>query len=206
MKVLQSSIFRAVCSIIIGVLLIKYPENTVTGITIFIGVLFFLPGLFSIITYFNAKKHPEEVYDVQGNLIAGGKPTIPIVGAGSILLGLLLALTPDLFVKSLMYVLGAILVLGAINQYVSLINIRKIGNVAWQFFIVPTIILLTGLFVIFYPNLSAGIPLIIIGWCCLVYGITEFINAIKIHSINKVAAKESSQQNMEQKETQQEEQ
>ena len=39
MKVLQSSLFRALCAIIVGVLLIKYREDTVTWITIAMGVL-----------------------------------------------------------------------------------------------------------------------------------------------------------------------
>ena len=40
MRILQSSVFRALCAIIIGVLLIKFPDNTVKGITVAIGVLF----------------------------------------------------------------------------------------------------------------------------------------------------------------------
>lgn len=48
MKVIHSSIFRAVCAIIVGVLLIQYREQTVTWITIAIGVLFFLSGVISL--------------------------------------------------------------------------------------------------------------------------------------------------------------
>ena len=40
MKILQSSVFRAICAIAVGIMLIKYPDNTVTWITIAIGVLF----------------------------------------------------------------------------------------------------------------------------------------------------------------------
>ena len=47
MKIVQSSFFRAICSIIIGVLLLRNPENTVTWITLAIGVMFLLSGLFS---------------------------------------------------------------------------------------------------------------------------------------------------------------
>ena len=42
MKVVHSSLFRAVCAIIIGVLLIQYREHTFTRITIAIVVLIFL--------------------------------------------------------------------------------------------------------------------------------------------------------------------
>ena len=34
MKILQSSFFRAICAIAVGILLIKYPDNTVTWITV----------------------------------------------------------------------------------------------------------------------------------------------------------------------------
>ena len=39
MKIVQSSFFRAICSIIIGVLLLRYPDHTVTWITLAIGII-----------------------------------------------------------------------------------------------------------------------------------------------------------------------
>ena len=56
MKVIQSSLFRALCAIIVGALLIQYREQTVTWITIAIGVLFFLSGVFSLLSYMSAKR------------------------------------------------------------------------------------------------------------------------------------------------------
>ena len=60
MKILQSSLFRAICAIAIGILLIKYPDNTVTWMTVAIGVLFLLSGIISVIVYVNARKHVAE--------------------------------------------------------------------------------------------------------------------------------------------------
>ncbi len=158
-----------------------------TGITVCIGILFLIPGIFSLITYWSAKKNerPEQVIDTEGNVISGGKPMFPIVGLGSVLLGLCLALMPATFVSILMYVLGAILVLGSANQILALINIKKIGRVPWGFYIVPSLILLTGLFVLLYPIESASLPLIIIGYCCLIFGITECINSLKSYRLRK---------------------
>ena len=59
MKVVHSSFFRAICAIIVGALLIQYREQTVTWITIAIGVLFFLSGIISLATYFSAKRKPQ---------------------------------------------------------------------------------------------------------------------------------------------------
>ena len=61
MKVIQSSFFRALCAIIVGALLIQYREQTVTWITIAIGVLFFLSGVFSLLSYMSAKRSAEKM-------------------------------------------------------------------------------------------------------------------------------------------------
>ena len=110
------------------------------------------------------------------------KPMFPIAGIGSILLGLLLALMPTVFVSFLMYVLGAVLVLGALNQLFVLIRAARLLHISWLFYIFPTIVLLTGLYVLLKPMESATLPLIIIGWCLIVYGVVECINTIKVYA------------------------
>ena len=57
MKILQSSVFRAICAIVVGGMLIKNPDSTVKGITIAIGVLFLISGVISCVVYFNARMH-----------------------------------------------------------------------------------------------------------------------------------------------------
>ncbi len=189
MKIFQSSIFRALCAIIVGVLLLKFPQDGVTWLTVAIGVLFLISGVIALRAYANARKHAGEdtITDREGRIISGGQPTFPIVGAGSVILGLTLALTPGVFVNGLMYILGGIMILGGINQFVSLISARRFGSISLSYWVAPSLILLTGLFVILKPMESSELPLLILGWCCLVYGVTEIINAIKIHSIRKQA-------------------
>lgn len=196
MKILQSSIFRAICSIAVGAMLIKNPDSTVKGITIAIGVLFLVSGVISCLAYFNARMHSaeNEVYDADGKLLVGGRPMFPIVGLGSVILGFVLALMPGAFVTSLMYVLGAIILLGALNQFLSLIQARKFAVLPLWVWVCPTVIMLTGLFVIIKPMETAGLPLLILGWCLLLYGITECINAFKIQQCKKSLQKSARQQ------------
>ena len=184
MKILQSSVFRAICAIAIGCLLIKYPDNTVTWMTVAIGVLFLLSGLISLIVYVNARKHVSEfkILDANGRVISGEKPTFPIVGVGSLILGAMLALTPNVFITALMYIIGGILVLGAINQYMNLVNARKYGKVGFGFWVFPSAVLLIGLYVIIKPMAPASMAMLILGWCSLLYGVTELINALKFHA------------------------
>ena len=166
MKILQSSLFRSVSAIAIGILLIKYPDNTVTWITVAIGILFLLSGIISIVVYVNARRSVSEykITDAAGNTITNTeKPTFPLVGVGSIILGALLALTPNVFITALMYIIGAILILGAINQYMNLVNARKYGKIGFGYWIFPSVILLIGLYVIIKPMAPASIAMLVLG-------------------------------------------
>ena len=198
MKILQSSVFRAICSLAIGIMLIKYPGNTVTWITIAIGVLFLLSGIISMVVYVHTLRQfskqqtmPDGAYltDAEGNRMAITKPTFPIVGVGSAILGLLLALTPNVFNTALMYIIGGILILGAINQFLNLLSARSFGKIGFGYWIFPCVILLTGIFVIIKPLAPAQMAMVVLGWCTLLYGITELINALKIHNEKRKFAK-----------------
>ena len=187
MKMMQSALLRAACTIIIGVLLIKYREETVTWLTIAIGALFLLSGVISIAAYYSARRNPSEVevYDEQGRLIVSRTPTFPIVGIGSVILGLILALMPGTFVKWLMYFLALILILGAINQLVALATLRRFCNLSSGWWVCPSVILLAGIVIMVRPQWVASAPLIIIGSFMILYGAVEFVNALKIFSVRR---------------------
>jgi uncharacterized membrane protein HdeD (DUF308 family) len=187
MKLLQSSFFRAICSIVIGILLLKYPDNSVTWLTMAIGILFLLSGIIALISYWTARRHAGEytITDAEGNVISGSQPSFPIVGIGSVILGLTLMLSPDMFVRWLMYILGAMIILGSINQLIVLIAARRFGSIGAFFWIAPIVLLIIGILIFVKPMESAELPLIILGWCMLVYGVTEVINSLMVYSLRK---------------------
>ena len=191
MKIFQSAVFRAISAIAVGILLIKYPDNTVTWLTVAIGVLFFISGIISLVVYINARRNVSEykITDAEGNVVAGEHPTFPIVGVGSIILGAILALTPNIFITALMYIIGGMLILGAINQYMNLVNARKYGKIGFGYWIFPSVILLTGIYVMIRPMDPASVAMLILGWCTLLYGVTEMVNSLKFHSDRRKYAK-----------------
>lgn len=192
MKVLQSSYFRAIIAIVIGALLVQYREQMVQWLTISIGVLFFLSGIISCATYISGRRSTDpslEIFDTNGNKIEPLKPNFPIVGLGSLILGIILALMPTTFINWLMYILAAILILGAINQFVNLASATKYAHVGAFYWIMPSLILLIGIIAILYPQATASAPMFVIGWCMIVYGVVESLNSIKIHQCYKAFAK-----------------
>ena len=195
MKIFHSSIFRALCAIVVGVLILKYPQDGVTWLTMAVGELFLISGIVALIAYWYARQHSGDyvITDQKGRIISGGQPTFPIVGAGSVLLGLVLVIAPGKFVDGLMYVLGGIMILGGIQQLINLSVVRRLGKVSFAFWICPALILLTGLYVILRPMETATLSLQILGWCSLLYGVTELINSLQIWRIRKIAEKTAQQ-------------
>lgn len=187
MKTLLSSLLRAACAIAVGALLVKYREQTVEWITIAIGILFFVSGVFSCVTYFvtRGKATDVEVFDADGNRLTPVRPAFPIVGLGSLILGLILAVMPTAFVAYLVYVLAAILILGAVSQFVNLIAASRVVSIGAYFWIMPTLTLLVGLIAVISPSSIASAPLFVIGWTMIVYGAVEMVNALKIYRLRQ---------------------
>ena len=201
MRILQSSIIRAICAIVVGYLLVMYRTEMVQWLTIATGALFFISGLVSVIAYYAEKRKaqktaerlaamaemregkdaPENPEDIERAM----RPPFPIVGLGSVILGVILAMMPTTFINGVMYVLAAILILGAINQYFNLTGIRKISTIPFLFWVFPTIILGVGIFMLVKPMEMSALPFRILGWCLMFYGVVECVNSIKIYKAKK---------------------
>ena len=122
-----------------GVLLVMWPEAAMIYLVITVGVLFLLPGLYGIFAYFASRSRAED----------GSGRAFPIVALGSALLGLWLIVMPAFFVGILMYVLGALLVLGGIGQLMNFISVRKLtGSVPAIFYVIPVLLLLAGILIL----------------------------------------------------------
>ena len=165
MKAMNNFVIRGICAIIMGVLLVAWPEAAIVYLIIAIGAMFLVPSLFSLVGYF-----------VKGRQLG---MMFPIVSVGSLLFGLWLMISPAFFVGILMYVLGAVLVFAGISQIVQLVNARGWTQVPVGYYVMPVLILLAGLVVLLNPFAAATIPFIILGVSSIVYGVTDIINLIR---------------------------
>lgn len=163
MKRISYSFVRAICALVIGLLLVMFPDEAGNYFVITLGVIFLIPSLFSIIAFF-AQKRGE------------GKRRFPIEGFGSLLFGLWLMIMPGFFADLLTFILGFILLMGGVQQIASLFAARKWVTVPKGFYIVPILILLAGLFALFNPTGVRSTAFIIIGITCLLYAVSELVN------------------------------
>ena len=164
MKNVNYFMLRTIFALVIGLVLIIWPANALIYLVITIGILFMVPGMIAILGYLlrNRERYPDARF--------------PLTGAGSLLFGILLLAMPGFFVSMLMYLVGFILVLGGIQQIVSLSSARKWGPVPGGFYVVPVLILLCGVIVLFNPFGAAATALVLLGVASMVYGVSELVN------------------------------
>lgn len=170
MKAVSSAVVRGILTVLLGLALIIWPEEAIKYLVITIGILFILPGLFSIIAYFT---HSREFSTAR----------FPIEGAGSILLGIWLVAMPAFFVNILMYILGAFLLLASIQQFLTLFRARKYYGVPWGFYVVPSLLLILGIIILLNPFETASVVFILFGGAIFVYGISELVTWYKFRPV-----------------------
>jgi len=167
MKAINNFLMRSVCALIVGLVLVIWPDAAAVYIVITIGVLFMIPGLIVTIGYYTKKVELEV------------PRRFPIEGVGSFLFGLWLVITPAFFADVLMYLLGFILMMGGVQQIALLIMARKWVRVSGGYYVIPLLILLAGLFVILNPTDARNTAFIIIGITSLLYALSELISWFK---------------------------
>ena len=195
MKVLQISAIRAIIVLVTGFLLVRYREETMTWMTITVGILFLLSGLVSCIAYYfekekvakkTAKAEQQEGEQEEENLKS---PSFPIAGVGSIALGIILAVMPNTFITWVVYILAALLILGAVNQFMNLARSRQYARVPVYMWLFPTVILVVAILLISKPMEAAALPLLVIGWTFMYYGVLEFALIIRMYLVRRAFEK-----------------
>ena len=162
-----------------------------TWMTITVGILFLLSGLVSCIAYYfekekvaknTAKAEQQEGQQEEENLKS---PSFPIAGVGSIVLGIILAVMPNTFITWVVYILAALLILGAVNQFMNLARSRQYARVPVYMWLFPTVILAIAILLISKPIETAQLPLLVLGWAFMYYGVLEFILIIRMYLVRK---------------------
>lgn len=187
MKTVQSSLLRAVITLVVGALLVKYREETATWLTRVTGALFFLSGLIACAFYWSDRVRYNKQLTQQpaGTPPTVRKPVYPIAGVGSVVLGAALTLMAETFLNGISYVLAAILILGAVNAFVNLATATRHARVGLFYWLPPALVLLVGIIAIVWPKAIASAPLFILGWAIMLFGLSELLNALKSYQADK---------------------
>ena len=162
MKGLSYSLLRAACALVIGLVLVLFPDQAAQYLVITVGCVFLVPAFVSVVAHFARP--------------AAERRGFPLLGIGSFLFGLWLVIAPAFFADLLTYVLGFILLMGGVQEIAALSAARRWMRVPVGFYVVPVLILLAGLFALFNPLGARSTAFIVIGVTCFVYALSELVN------------------------------
>lgn len=180
MKFIGSYIFRSMCSLLVGLLLLFNAAQMPVLIVRLIGFLFLLPGVFGVMVYLYG----------QFNRRAIVRPAFPLMSIGSILFGAYLELYPDSFVTSLVFLLGLLLLLAGVNQFLSMINNRKVSPFSLLLMLLPLVLMGIGGYCVTHSSEAAGTLFKILGGTCIYYGLSDMFLTLRTKHYARIFERE----------------
>ena len=162
------SLILSIAFLILGIILVNHPENTVKVVTYFLGGVFLAFGIFKLITYF---------YNRDNNLYYDMNLMLSTL---CILLGLVIMVFGKTIVDIIGIIFGMWISLSSVNRINLSFKLKKAGISYWYVsLIIAIILLICGLYIVFSPT----ILLITLGTMLIVYSIMDIVQSI-IYIIN----------------------
>lgn len=160
----RPSLLQAIITIAIGVILTFWSDIVLQYLVIFIGASIIIMSCVSLLSHYDFKRKNPEI-----------KKFAPVESYVSLLFGILIMLFPVFFMSILMALLGVALIIGGGSQIYAFIQINKAGgNINGAVYLIPALILLTGVVIIINPFAFANAVIILIfGITTLVYGVVN---------------------------------
>jgi uncharacterized membrane protein HdeD (DUF308 family) len=171
---LHHSLLRSIAGIVMGLLFILWPEESVNYLIIATGIFFVLSGVCSVLLWAFRRGEGSGTFSV---------PLVWVAVTGSILLGTWLIVSPGFFVEIFGRAWGVILAIAGVQQIVSLFKAKKRYPVPLGYYVIPALILLAGATVLLYPLETVVNTFMLLGVVSLFYGVNELIGRQKFRPV-----------------------
>ena len=168
-KVFNISMISSVLLFLFGLILAVNAEGFIKSITVAIGVILLLIGVFPVIDYFRYRK------DGLGASIG------LISGIFSIVCGLMLLINEDLLMILIPVFIGVWMIINGINKIQVSFEIKDLGEKSWVItFIYSVLIMVLGGYFIVNPISGATTVTSFIGIILCIYAVLDIIDCIII--------------------------
>ena len=168
-KVFNISMISSVLLFLFGLILAVNAEGFIKSITVAIGVILLLIGVFPVIDYFRYRK------DGLGASIG------LISGIFSIVCGLMLLINEDLLMILIPVFIGVWMIINGINKIQVSFEIKDLGEKSWVItFIYSILIIVLGGYFIVNPISGATTVTSFIGIVLCIYAVLDIIDCIII--------------------------
>lgn len=160
--------------LILGILMMLYPEPTLTIVVWLIGAVALFFGIFAVISYITAKAEEKNL----GWLLLG------LVG---IAFGITILVYPDMTVKFLMFLWGLWLIITGIVMLFAGLMAKDMKDTRWLMVIGGILSLIVGSIFVINPYDGAVALVWVIGLFTVIYGIIFMVLGIRLHSAESEA-------------------
>ena len=168
-KVFNISVISSVLLFLFGLILAVNAEGFIKSITVAIGVVLLLIGVFPVIDYFRYRK---EGLGASVGLISG---------IFSIVCGLMLLINEDLLMILIPVFIGVWMIINGINKIQVSFEIKDLGEKSWIItFIYSILIIVLGGYFIVNPISGATTVTSFIGIILCIYAVLDIIDCIII--------------------------
>ena len=172
-KYAWSAIFESLITMVMGVLLIVWPDTVIKVVTYIVGVFFIVKGAYQVINYFLVKGQNDFF---NNNLLSG------II---SVLVGPTLLLIGEEIAHVFRVVIGIWLIYESLVRINTSIKLHAVNISAWKYVLILALfMLIVGIFITFY----SGAVVTLIGWMMVLAGIVGVVSdTMFIQYVNKMA-------------------
>lgn len=158
-----TSIIESILTLVLGILLIAWPDTVVKVVAYIVGIFLVVKGVYGVINYFVVKGHKDFFND---GLLWGVISVL--AGAAVLILGSEIA-------NVFRIVVGIWIVYGALVKMNTSIKLNAAGIKSWKYLLILAIMMLVvGVFVTFYQ----GAAVILIGWMMVLGGLIGVVGDV----------------------------
>ncbi|MBR3230951.1 DUF308 domain-containing protein [Candidatus Saccharibacteria bacterium] len=169
------AVIESLATIIIGILLIAWPDVVVKTIAYIVGFFFIVKGAYQVINYFMVKG--------QNDFFNNGL----LFGVVSILIGLAALLIGEEIANIFRIVVGIWMIYESLMRINTATKLYSAGIAAWKYILILALaMLILGVFITFY----SGAVVTLIGWIMVLSGVIGIVGDIMfIQHVNTITAK-----------------
>ena len=158
---------RALAALAIGIVMVASKTNALNLAVQIIGAFLIASGIVTLVTGLKNKAN-------------GMFPLMATNTIVDILLALALFVFPGFFANLLVYLIAFALICFGIFQLVSLGSASRVFGVGVFAFVLPVVVLLSGLFLLANPSFLGTAVGVVAGLALIIYGISELISSWKM--------------------------
>lgn len=171
----KDTIYLSIALILLGLVLVIFPEKSTLIICYSVGILLLVGGVFKIVGYFRAKG--TEIFGSLG--LVGG--SLLCVG------GLIVILKPEILTSFLTTILAVILIADGVIKVQYAIDLYRVDGDRWWIVLTAGIVMtILGIIALFNPFGTVAAIMIIIGILLIINGILDLVMLVYVAKTLKV--------------------